>query len=151
MSSNVQLQGIEHALLLLGRLDESDRQWILEHLPAAAKARLVNSAGSNDLSSRLAAAGADRLVEILRTEQAWLIHGVLSAGNWPWKAEVLEGLPANLRMEVAGMARRGVTLAKPAVEFLLRVVSERIEAHGGEAHELPFDTWVSNFARGTDP
>jgi len=149
VSSSAQSQGVEHALLLLGRLDESDRRWILEHLPAAAKARLVNGAGHDDLGSPVARAGADRIVEILHAEPAWLIHAVLSAKDWPWKAEVLERLPATLRLDVASLARRGVVLAKPAVEFLVRTLSERI----GEpkARELPFDSWVSNFARGTDP
>jgi hypothetical protein len=151
VSPVAQLQGVEDALLLLGRLDESDRRWILERLPAAAKARLANSVGSNDLSSRLAMAEADRLVEILHTEPAWLIHAVLSAGEWPWKAEVIERLPATVRMEVASLARRGVTLAKPAIEFLLRAVSDRVdESQGAVARELPFDSMVAGFGRGMD-
>jgi hypothetical protein len=148
VSSGAQLQSVEDALLLIARLDESDRRWILEHLPPAAKARLANSAGSNDLSSRLAMADADRLVAILHTEPAWLIHAVLSAGAWPWKAQVIERLPAPARLEVTGLARRGITLPKPAVEFLLRAVSNRID--DSQARELPFDSWVSNFARETD-
>jgi hypothetical protein len=145
-----QLQGVEDALLLLGRLDESDRRWILEHLPPAAKARLAGTVGSDDLNSRLAMADAEHLVEILHAEPAWLVHAVMSAAEWPWKAEVIERLPATLRMEAASLARRGVTLAKPAVELLLRTVSERIGSQAAKGRELPFDSFVSNFARGID-
>jgi len=42
MSAGANLGGVEEALLLLGRLEESDRRWILEHLPAAARARLAD-------------------------------------------------------------------------------------------------------------
>jgi hypothetical protein len=148
VSAVTPLQGVEEALALLGRLDESDRRWILEHLPPAAKARLASYVGGNDSTSRLAAAEAGRLVEILRTEPAWLIHAVLSERDWPWQAEVLESLPATVRLEVVDLGRRGVTLAKSAADYLLRAVCERMDASlAHDARELPFDSWVSNFSQ----
>jgi hypothetical protein len=152
MSAGGMLGGIEEALLLLGRLEESDRRWILEHLPAAAKARLADGVGARDPRARLAAYDAGSVTEVLSAEPAWLVHAVLSAGHWPWKTEVIERLPATLRMEINGMARRGVTLAQPAMEFLLRAICERLEtSRATPMNDLRFDSLVLDFTRRVDP
>jgi hypothetical protein len=145
--SAVEMQaGVEEALALLGRLEESDRRWILDHLPATAKARLAEGVGAGRAPwARLAARDAASVAEVLNAEPAWLVHAVLAAGHWPWKAEVVERLPATVRMEVNGMSRRGVTLAHPAVEFLLRSMSERLEQTA--VHDVHFDSLVLNFTR----
>jgi len=131
--------GVETALALLGGLHEADRRWILEHLPAAAKARLVAGAGS-----ALDAWDASSVIDVLNSEPAWLIHAVLSAGDWRWKAEVMDRLPASVRKQVGALARDGVSLARPAVEFLLRSLSERLERH---RPATKFDSLVMDLTR----
>jgi hypothetical protein len=151
MSAGATLGGIEEALLLLGRLEESDRRWILEHLPAAARARLADGVGARDPRARLAAYDAGSAIEVLSAEPAWLVHAVLSAGHWPWKTEVIERLPATVRMEINGMTRRGVTLAQPAVEFLLSALCERLQAPRATAvNDLRFDSLVLDFTSRVD-
>lgn len=141
--------GLEKALALLGSLEEADRRWILEHLPDAAKARLVAGVGGRDGGSRLAEYEAARVAEVLSTEPAWLVHAVLSTGHGPWKAEVLQGLPATLRMEVNAVARHAVTLARPAIEFLLQSMLERLQTPpAATLQDVQFDSLVLKFTRG---
>jgi hypothetical protein len=131
--------GVETALTLLGALQEADRRWILEHLPPAAQARLIGSAGSP-----LDACDANDMIDVLSDEPAWLIHAVLSAGDWRWKAELMGRLPATMQMQINALARAGVSLARPAVEFLLRSLSERLERRRSTPK---FDSLVMDFTR----
>ena len=149
MTELLNVRGVEDALLLLGRLTEFDRSWILERLPPAVKARLAQGAGKDDPETRLIGADVTTLVALLRGEPAWLVHAVLSAKDWPWKLDVVDGLPAALRNEVAGLSRRGLKAAKPAVEFLLATLSERLEEpRFAAARDWRFDSLVTGFTRG---
>jgi len=117
------LHDTEDAISALARLTELDRRWILERLSAAAKGRLVDSAGRG--SSQLCAVGVDAAVSVLQSEPAWVVHAVLTAGAWPWKKGVMQRLRIPLRMEVTRLEHARVTLAQPAVDFLLRQFLER--------------------------
>ena len=137
---------VEAALQLLGGLGEDDRRWILEQLPAAAKARLLGAVGPETREDRLFNADPGAILEVLQTEPAWLVNAVLSAREWPWEAEVTRRLPGGMRGEVAGM--KGHKVPKQAADFLLSKVSERLgENRLRCAAELPFESLVVSFAR----
>jgi hypothetical protein len=169
VSAGFELTSAEEALRVLGRLAESDRRWILERLPAAARSQLSGVAengaagapsdavtrgaaavndGSDDAVERLSTASVGRLVEILHTEPDWLVHAVLAARDWRWRKEVLQRLPASLRLDVARMQRSGVTLAGPATNLLLRMLSAQIGAkHEATIPKFSFESLLARFSR----
>jgi hypothetical protein len=140
----------EQVVQLLGGLGESDRRWILDNLPPAARARLAEhvdeSSESSDLEwgsviARLADANAQALSRALEREPAWLVSAVLHAADWPWRHEVLRALPPSLRVELGRLDRIGGTLARPATEFVLRELAAR-------ARDWPLTTMQRSRLRG---
>jgi hypothetical protein len=129
----------EQVVELLGSLGESDRRWILDHLPPAARARLADHVDESDaahsgtsqefewssLVAMLADVNVQALTRALEHEPAWLVSAVLNAAEWPWRHEVLRGLPPSLRAELASLDRLGSPLARPATEFVLRELAAR--------------------------
>jgi hypothetical protein len=95
----------EQVVELLGSLGESDRRWILDHLPPDARARLVDHVDeAHDADSgaspefewtsvvaRLTDVNAEALTRALEHEPAWLVSAVLNAADWPWRHDVLRG------------------------------------------------------------
>jgi hypothetical protein len=133
------VSGTEQVVELLGSLGESDRRWILDHLPPNARARLVDhvdeahdadSSASSEFEwssvvARLTDVNAEALTHALEHEPAWLVSAVLNAADWPWRHEVLRALPPSLRAELGSLDRIGSVLARPATEFVLRELAAR--------------------------
>ena len=160
-------------LAMLARLSESDRRWILDQLSPAEKARLTGTSGAeaggtpagsapvgnapeastapsewDTLTRRLTTAVPGRVIEFLHTEPAWLVHGVLSAHPWPWKREVVQRLPATLRLEVARLERCSATVAPAATRWLLPLFAQKLEQASGFAEpKTGFDSVLARFTR----
>ena len=172
MTSRFELHSTEDTLRVLARLAEADRRWILERLPPAAKSRLSSAArngsgntvanvcsteASREVSDaecapsiidRLESAPPTRILEILLGEPDWVVFAVLNAHDWHWKKEVLQRLPVSLRLDVLRLKRCGVTLARPATEFLLQTIAEVV---GNSAAAAPrsrsFESLLRRFGR----
>jgi hypothetical protein len=157
------LGSAEEVLQTIGRLNPEDRRWILSNLPPPARARLAaltaarpragDAASTESVAEAvvtLNTAGAARVVEFLYTEPAWLVQSVVFARDWPWRKNVLQRLPATLRLEVARLQRSGAKLAPAAGQFLLRSLAQRIDTAGGDAQhgESRFESLVKRFGRG---
>ena len=134
----------ERALDLLAGLNADDRDWIVHHLSAGAKSRLMESrqpattpaaavpvratAPAVSVIERLCGADPDRIGFVLHAEPAWLVCSVLRAHSWPWRKPVLQSLPASMRAEIARLERQGTALAAPALEVLLGDLAECVGA-----------------------
>jgi hypothetical protein len=117
----------ERALELLAGLNADDRSWIVQHLSAGAKSRLMESRQPSVIE-RLCGADADGIAFVLHSEPAWLVCAILRAHNWPWRKPVLQSLSAAMRAEIARLERQGTALARPALESLLGDLAERVGA-----------------------
>lgn len=123
------LAGARQAALLLHTLDEKDRRWMLEQLPAAARSETerlladlqalgmpsdpslldaVLSASSQQppktsagRGHRLDAAEAVQVARVLRSEPDGLIARLLQHSSWSWHDAVLDELGPSRRRRIA--------------------------------------------------
>ena len=134
----------ERALDLLAGLSADDRNWIVQHLSAGAKSRLMESRDPGParpasvparattpepgVIERLCGADPDRLGFVLHAEPAWLVCSVLRAHSWPWRKQLLQSFPASTRAEIARLERHGTGLSARALEALLGDLAECVGA-----------------------
>jgi hypothetical protein len=153
------VRSAEEVLDTIGRLSAEDRQWILTHLPPQARSRLAaltngpprpGDSASAESVGILRTCSSGRIVAALGGEPAWVIHSVVFAQDWPWRKDVLQRLPATLRVEVSSLERARTRLAPAAREFLLRALAQRIGTGVGEesAIDSRFESLLRRFGRG---
>lgn len=152
--SEAGVRSAEEVLETVGRLSAEDRRWILNHLPPQARTRLAALTSAtpraDEAVATLRTCPSGRIVAALGGEPAWVIHSVVFARDWPWRKEVLQRLPATLRVEVSGLERTRARLAPAAGEFLLRALAQRVGTGAGEenAIESRFESLLRRFGRG---
>jgi hypothetical protein len=148
----------KHWLARLNALDVRDRSWLLEQLPSAVKQKLLDAAQDPysqqepeivlpdvqaDASEQaLNAASVDTVVQVLSVEPAWLTAVVLQVRQWSWQQEVLQRLPATLRLEIerhqAGLSGISVLMEETVVAAVLT----RIHTQAAVSQPSRFDSLV---------
>lgn len=154
--SEAGVRSAEEVLETLGRLSAEDRHWILSQLPPQARTRLAALTNGNgtpraeEAVATLRTCPSGRIVAALGGEPAWVVHSVVFAREWPWRKEVLQRLPATLRVEVSALERARTRLAPAAGKFLLRALAQRVDTGAGEesAIDSRFESLLRRFGRG---
>jgi hypothetical protein len=140
-----------HVLARLARLRPEDRAWLVRNLSSQQRQALMELAESEPaavereaedtlrqseardaiepcLSAAIAlrAASAMDVGEVLAHEPAWLIRAVMSLEEWPWNEQLLQLLPAKMRVEVLQLPR--CSLPIPVRESLILQCAQHLPA-----------------------
>jgi len=117
-------------------LAPQDRSWILARLSSAAKMKLARGLGADGpLYEPTATARAMRLLDArdagqvlgaLQDEPSWVVYAIWRAASWTWRAKVLRGLPAPIRLDLQSLERDGVVVSPAVSQFLVRALAERV-------------------------
>jgi hypothetical protein len=146
----------------LGTLAEADRAWILEQLPPAAKALLLdepaqahavpvveaqplNESEEQSIARALARAEAQCVCHVLSKEPCWVIAAVLQIRSWPWRDEVLRGLPEWQRLEVTQLETRAAFTVQMS-DTLSRLLLQRVTGSELPPPESRFAKLVSKLS-----
>ena len=123
-------------LRTLHGLAVEDRAWIIERLPARAKAQLLamhpdeskpEEEGHQEHLERIPAdIDAGRLAAVLADEPLWIAAVVLEGSTEPWVAAVFERLPVGMRADVRSMQAAVRALTAHAKQTLIRSVLARV-------------------------
>jgi hypothetical protein len=156
---------------LLGALTESDRRWIVERLPSAARAQLAKRiaaapestsqppatekraapADTDDLeqcAARVSAATPSAMSRVLREEPTWLIRAVLQLRDWPWRNVFLQSLPATKKVYVTHALGDEPALGRAAQSWLLHELATRLLALPAESGpDMRFATLLARATR----
>ena len=159
------LRSTEDVLQTIGRLSPEDRRWILNNLPPDARARLAALTSNYPHAEEATAAGfgaeavatlqacsPKQMAAALNGEPAWLVHSVAFARPWSWRKDLLQRLPATVRLEVSRLERARTRLAPAAGEFLLRALAQRVatapQTDTAAATDSRFESLLRRFGRG---
>jgi hypothetical protein len=127
----------EQLIERLARLTRGDRDWILAHLSAGAKANLKRQLGqvaSHEPTDRpaiddgraLDAVDADSIASHLAGEPSWLIAMIMNLRAWRWESHVLAKLPAVTRLEVNQQRGSLPALSAAMQGLLVRTLREQL-------------------------
>lgn len=145
----------------LGTLAEADRAWILEQLPRAAKALLLdeplhahavpvdapplNESEEQSIARALARAEGQCVRHVLGKEPSWLIAAVMQMRSWPWRTEVLDGLPEWQRLEVTRLEEKA-TFTVQTSDAIARLLLQRITGSELPPPESTFSKLVAKLS-----
>ena len=134
------LSASERLIGRLAQLAARDREWILEHLSAGAKANLLRHLGQDEVTAtadRPQALDDERVLDTvegetvagyLAGEPSWVIALILSLRAWRWEQPVLMKLPPVARLEV-NQLRHSLSRPSAAMRALVtRTLRERLAA-----------------------
>jgi hypothetical protein len=138
--SSADLSASERLIGRLVQLAARDREWILAHLSAGAKANLLRHLGQDEAkvtADRPQALDDDRVLDTvegetvahyLSGEPSWVIALILSLRAWRWEQQVLMKLPPVARLEVNQLRH---TLSRPSAAMralVMRTLREQLAA-----------------------
>jgi len=146
--------GYRRAAVALHGVAEEDRSWVLNALPTADKATLVQllselkELGFSDdasnvvdlfdaptkavdvvsatVSHRIRHADAEHLFSILENEPASLIAQCLSIDQWPWSEQFLNLFPAARKERILAAVSHSFDIAPARTVFLLNSIASRL-------------------------
>lgn len=131
----------------LRALAPQDRAWILGRLSSAAKMKLARGLGADGpLYEVTATAKAMRFLDArdvaqvlaaVHDEPSWVVYAIWRAASWSWRAKLLRGLPASVRLDLQGLERDGATVSPPVSQFLVRALAERVATEAKPARVAP--------------
>jgi hypothetical protein len=144
-------------LRTLHGLAAEDRAWIIERLPARAKAQLLAMHPDEkdtpeeevhlEQPERIPAdVDAVRLVAVLADEPLWIAAVVLEGSTEPWVAAVLERLPVGMRADVRSMLSAVRALTSHAKETLIRSVLARVGCGEAEPTRSRFQALLARLS-----
>jgi hypothetical protein len=152
------MRSAQEAVDALCRLSAADREWILGALSAEARAKLKELAAApqqggppraddherqepegSSAQRALIDASPAIVVSRLAAEPAWILALVLTLTNWPWQDQLLTGLPADKRLEVAQQRARLPPVSTPLRGALLRALSAQLLAAPAADEHPPFE------------
>jgi hypothetical protein len=138
--SSADLSASERLIGRLAQLAARDREWILAHLSAGAKANLLRHLGQDEATAtvdRPQALDDERMLDTvdgetvaryLAGEPSWVIALILSLRAWRWEQPVLMKLPPVARLEVNRL-RHSLSRPSAAMRALVtRTLRERLAA-----------------------
>jgi len=141
----------EHLIGRLAELAPRDRDWILAHLSAAAKANLLQHLGRaqpaatadgpqamGDDERALDEVEGELVARHLAGEPAWVVAQILSLRPWSWDQRVLMNLVPGARLEVNQLRQ---SLLRPSMAMralIIRTLREQVTAGppGGRFEDL---------------
>jgi len=118
------MKSAEDVLARLCSLAEQDRAWIIEQLPADAKARLLGEQRAVSPISSASLAEAAHACAALRTEPAWVLAAILQVQPEPWRTKFLAGLPEWTRLQVQRLAP--VIYTAQMLDSILQLAREKV-------------------------
>lgn len=140
------MNGERKAALALASLGDTDRAWMLERLAEPQRARVATLLDElremrvpfdRELVKQLApqpeaphglhAFDAQAVLGALEDEPDWLVALVLRARAWPWRAGLLQRLPAERRSRIGRALPHGLELGPKLVAAVLAAVDERAQ------------------------
>lgn len=169
------LAGARQAALLLHTLDDSDRRWMLDQLPTAARSeterllaelqalgmpsdRSLLDAVLADTSKRstkappgrshpLDTADAIQVARVLRGEPDGLIARLLKHASWSWHDAVLDELGPSRRRHIAEIIAELPDGAAPLERRLADAVARQLDRSVPGTAARPLSSWGALWAR----
>jgi hypothetical protein len=143
-------------LRTLHGLAVEDRAWIIERLPARAKAQLLamhpdestpkEEVHEEQLERIPADIDAGRLAAVLADEPLWIAAVVLDGSTGPWVATVFERLPAGMRADIRSMHSAVGALTSHAKQTLIRSVLARVGCGEAEPTRSRFQSLLARLS-----
>ena len=125
----------------IAQLGADDREWLLAHLSAADKERLLELLKQRRPAVAPPPAGGDAgptshdvlheaspavIADLLRHEPPWLVAWIAGARDWPWRRATLELLPPIVRIELQSLERSRASGSEALLEAAVAALRSRI-------------------------